>query len=486
MTEDKNLPGPEQAPPSDAALPRAVAEEEMDAATESLATALRFSFLLLKLVMVVLVAVYAVSGFYSVRQDEVALELRFGRIVGVGEDRIKQPGQWRFAWPAPIGEVVRIPTSTRALEVNTFWPRVSEMQLEEELERGGERGRRRVFPDALDRYVMTGDLTRTLVHTEDGIEADGRETAPNLVQARFAVNYRVTEGAAETFFLNLIHERGGDRVERLVRDALESAIIESFAGMEVYDVLRDRRGAGGLIRERLQRTLDSVKSGISVISVSMNDKAPPSQVASAFDAVSSADQDHSSRLREAEGYRNDILSRAAGEQGMRLHNALRELWRAQTDHLRERVEHEGLVAEGEAAPWTEEELAARAAELKAREYAVRAMFRDPDTGDLRVQGDSARILRNAESDRDRLVARARGAADVVLALLDQYRDDPDGEAKLANYLLQRRLEVLAGLFDRADEKFFMSANKGRQRELRLLLSRDPEALRARERVRDTR
>lgn len=482
MTEDQNLPGPEQAPPQNAPLPPAVAEEELDAATESLATALRFSFLLLKLVMLALIAVYAVSGFYSVRQDEVALELRFGRIVGVGEDRIKKPGQWRFAWPAPIGEVVRVPTSTRSLNVNTFWPRVSEMELEEALERG-ERERRRVFADALDRYVMTGDMTRVLARVE-GVE--GRDTAPNLVQARFAIHYRVTEGAAETYYRNVMQERGGGRTASLVRSALESAIVEVVAGLEVYDVLRDRVSVGARIRERVQRTLDGVESGISVISVAMNQKAPPSQVASAFDAVSSADQEHSSRIREAEGYRNDILSRAAGEQGMRLHNALRDLWLLQTNQLRERIEHDALVAAGEAEPWTEEELAERRASLEAREEAVRAMFRDPATGDLRVQGDAARILRNAESDRDRHIARARGSADVVLALLDQYRGDPDGEAKLGNYLRHRRLEVLASLFDRADEKFFMSANKGRQRELRLLLSRDPEALKARERVRDAR
>lgn len=485
MTEDKNLPGPEQPAPEEAVVPPAVAEEEMDAATASLAKALRFSFLLLKLVMLVLIVVYAVSGFYHVRQDEVALELRFGRVVGVGEDRIKSPGQWRFAWPTPIGEVVRIPTSARSLDVNTFWPRISDMELEEGLERGEAR-RRRAYADAQDRYVMTGDMTRVRRHAEDGVEVEGREPAPNLVQARFSIHFRVPPGAAETYFMNVMDESDERRCQDLVRDVLEASIVEMVSGLEVYDVLRDRVGVGALLREKVQRSLDAIPAGIMVTSVSMSEMSPPRTVASSFDEVSSADQDYSSRIRQAEGYRNDVLSQAAGGQGMSLHNALKELWEAQTEYLRARIERDELVAADEAAPWSEEELQEWSVLLDEKEQTVRGLFRHPETGDLRVQGEAASILRRAESDRDRLVSRARGAADVALALLDQYRDDADGEAKLLNYLRHRRLEVVADVFNRAEEKFFMSANHGRQRELRLLLSRDPAALRARERVRDVR
>ena len=54
----------------------------LDPAQQSLAEALRLSFGILKITMLALLVVYALSGTFSVGSNEVAVRLRFGDYVG--------------------------------------------------------------------------------------------------------------------------------------------------------------------------------------------------------------------------------------------------------------------------------------------------------------------------------------------------------------------------------------------------------------------
>ena len=110
--DNKNLsPAPEAAP----------AGEELDAASESLSEALKVSFVILKVIMIVLILAFLASGFETVDSDEQAIVLRFGKIRGAGEDRLLDPGL-HWILPYPIDEIIRIPVKTKVnLAVNSFW-----------------------------------------------------------------------------------------------------------------------------------------------------------------------------------------------------------------------------------------------------------------------------------------------------------------------------------------------------------------------------
>jgi len=56
----------------------------LDPANQSLADALRMSFRILKLLMLVLVVLYFLSGWFSVKPGENGVILRFGRVLGAG------------------------------------------------------------------------------------------------------------------------------------------------------------------------------------------------------------------------------------------------------------------------------------------------------------------------------------------------------------------------------------------------------------------
>ena len=96
--------------------------EELDPANQSLADSLRKSFRVLKLLMLVLLVLYFLSGAFSVKQGEVGLILRFGRIVGTGKGEQTKAAvltpDWYWSWPYPFERAVTVPTSERQLPVS--------------------------------------------------------------------------------------------------------------------------------------------------------------------------------------------------------------------------------------------------------------------------------------------------------------------------------------------------------------------------------
>jgi len=99
------------------------ASEDLDAAGKSLSEALKISFIVLKVIMIVLVVAFLASGFKTVGSDEQALVLRFGKIRGVGEKRVLKPRTWPYwVFPYPIDTMVKIPVEKKVdLTVRSFW-----------------------------------------------------------------------------------------------------------------------------------------------------------------------------------------------------------------------------------------------------------------------------------------------------------------------------------------------------------------------------
>ena len=81
-----------------------------DAGSRALAEALKSSFFIVKVVMVVMVGIFLFSGFFKLGPNEKAIILRFGAPVGDANKALLGSGlHWSF--PYPIDEVVRIPYS---------------------------------------------------------------------------------------------------------------------------------------------------------------------------------------------------------------------------------------------------------------------------------------------------------------------------------------------------------------------------------------
>jgi len=94
----------------------------LDPATKSLGDALRITFRLLQAAMIVLLGLYLLSGFQSVKESERGMRLVLGRISA----KDLPPGP-QFSFPAPFGEMMKVQTGLQTEDIDKqFFPRLTE------------------------------------------------------------------------------------------------------------------------------------------------------------------------------------------------------------------------------------------------------------------------------------------------------------------------------------------------------------------------
>ena len=455
MTEnnkDNNLP---------ASVPETNAPEELDTAGRSLSDALRISFIILKVIMIILVIAFLASGFETVASDEQALVLRFGKIRGVGEGRLLGPGpHWIF--PYPIDEIIKIPVERKVnLPIDSFW------YFQTEQEKLSDQ-KRPVRPDTpldpkKDGYCITrsewrpettgaadtnepvepvirgqlrihynrGDIN---VHI-DNVQVDngqGLSTGSdyNIVHSKWQLTYQIDD--PERFFKNiLVDEVSPDEtyfdvatrnVTPLLKNLFESAVVSTMVNYTIDEAISSQESIPRDVKVLLQDMLDDIKSGIKVVTVSLTDITWPRQVDGAFLASIKASQTSQTAITEAKSYAENTISEVAGPVAEELFKTL----------------HDDTVGE-----------------------------QDKELLWSRVAGQSQKILAGARAYRTKVVETARANADYLQRLLPEYRKRPQ-------LVLQRiYLDAIEQVLDEADEKFVIQPGEGTKgREIRVLMNRD--------------
>lgn len=200
---------------------------------------------------------YGMQAFYQVDTDERAVELLFGK----PKAELSQPGLHFHFWPVESVEKVKIVEKQIAIGATGS--------------RAGSAG-----------LMLSGDQ--------------------NIVDVQFSVLYSVI--SPQEYLFNVA---GPDDV---VRQVAESAMREIVGRRPAQDVFRDNREAiAGEVRGSMQATLDTYGAGIQVNTVSIEDAAPPAEVADAFEEVQRAEQDEDRFREEANQYSNQKLGAARGE-----------------------------------------------------------------------------------------------------------------------------------------------------------------------------
>jgi membrane protease subunit HflK len=396
---------------------------QMDPAQRSLADALRVSFFLLKAVMVVLLVLYLFSNVFTVDANEVAMRLRFGEVLKVGTDgrEIIEPGGLRFAWPYPINDLVRIPTSDQTLNLDKqFWYEVASPDRQAPPPQPGPLDPIRVGS------ILTGDA--------------------NVVHTRWTVVYYIDDAVA---FVKNVGDM--ERAQTIVRNAAEQAAVHTVAKMTADQVMK-AEGYKDTATQVLQETLNTLDTGIRVRNITLSKYEMPLAVASAYRDVIRADTDRDRKITDANKERTSIVSTAAGE-------AFETLWRVIRDY--ERAADDPDVSS--------DELARMKSELDTTLSDLRV---ESSAGPIAIGGEVARIINDAISYRTQVVEQIRAEADEFSLLLAKFEDDPAIERITRNRRVQDMLQtVLTGDI----ETFY--APPGR---MWLKLNRDPDIERRRE------
>ena len=224
-------------------------------------------------ILLVLLILWLLSGFYIVEASERGVVLRFGK-----HDRTTMPGPgWHIPYPIESVEVVNV-TGNRSVE------------------------------------------KRTTMLTQD----------ENIVELKFSVQYRLKN--AEDYLFNTENpDIAFDRACRFkstICGVLDSAIRTVVGRNNMDFILREGRAEiASRTMVLMQEILDSYGTGIEILTVNLEDSQPPNAVQDAFQDATKAREDMERFKNEAQAYANEVLPQARGEAARMLEDA--KAYRAQ-------------------------------------------------------------------------------------------------------------------------------------------------------------
>lgn len=127
-----------------------------------------------------------------------------------------------------------------------------------------------------------------------------------IVDAQMIVQYQIKDAADYLFNVR--------DLEGTLRDAAEVALRQVVGQRPIDDVLIEERFQIEIdVRELLQRIMDGYDSGLRIIEARLQTVRPPQEVAAAFSDVVSAKEDRERLIKQADGYREDIIPKARGK-----------------------------------------------------------------------------------------------------------------------------------------------------------------------------
>ncbi len=214
-------------------------------------------------ILAVILLIWLSTGFYMVDSGSKGVVQRFGKMT----DDTTEPGpRWHLPYPIEKVTVVNM-EQVRRLEVG--------------YRTMGEGG-----------GGKTKQPREALMLTED----------ENIIDLQFAVQYNLNNA---TYYL--FNNRNTDEA---VMSAAESAIREVVGKNKLDDLLQK-----GLVdtSQRMQTILDNYKTGVHIISVSLQSAQPPEQVQEAFEDVNRANQDNQRQVNEGQAYANDVIPKSRGK-----------------------------------------------------------------------------------------------------------------------------------------------------------------------------
>jgi len=136
----------------------------------------------------------------------------------------------------------------------------------------------------------------------------------NIVDVQFSVQYKIKDPVAWLF-------NNREQVET-VRDAAETAVRE-LVGQNSMDTLlgqgREQIAAGA--RGQIQQMADRYRLGAEIVGVTLQQVAPPDQVAAAFEDAAKAAEERNRLRAEAQAYADDIIPQAKGMAARKLQEA---------------------------------------------------------------------------------------------------------------------------------------------------------------------
>jgi membrane protease subunit HflK len=245
-----------------------------------------------------IVAIYFLSGVYTVKPGEEAVTRRFGREI---RQQITEGLHYRLPWPigaiekVNVMEIRRVDLGDPASKEPILFPKKRQSSMGEEGGHAGHGGssmasetssKPQANPGSAENQFLTGD--------------------ENIIEIRMNIQYRVKDASDYLFKAN--------SPDSLVPYSARVAVTEIFGGMQVDDLLTVAKSRiQKQVAAETQRMLDGYEAGLEIVNVSLQEVNPPPEVSQAFRDVSSAKEEREEKMNKALGYRNTVIPEARGK-----------------------------------------------------------------------------------------------------------------------------------------------------------------------------
>lgn len=220
----------------------------------------------LLLVGLVVVGIFF-SGLRVVESGNVAVVLRFGRLVGDSyEEQVHEPGLM-FAFPYIIDEVVMVPTgSVMEQSITTHYT-----------DPNG------AVPTSGGGYVITGDQ--------------------NVAVVSASVKYVISDPVAYALYVQ--------DITSMINCAVSGAMLSEAASFDVDKLLTDGKDSyGTAVLTRADAKLQAIGAGITLTAVELTNVAMPEEVREVYETVNSATVQATTIVERARQYSQNLIPAA--------------------------------------------------------------------------------------------------------------------------------------------------------------------------------
>jgi modulator of FtsH protease HflK len=219
------------------------------------------------------------SGFYTVREYEKAVVLRWGKYLTTAE-----PGlHFKFPW---VDERIIVDCSERTLRLPWGVSEVAQRGTPLSIERN----------NSEEMLILTGDLYAAVVE--------------------WNVIWRVAE--PKDFALRLNEDEAESIINAVARSTMHR-IVGDYAADEILTGKREEIALAALAE--LKTNLETMQSGIMVVDLQLQRAIPPDRVKPAFDEVNASIQQRDKLINEARRERNQMLPLALAAQDKSIREA---------------------------------------------------------------------------------------------------------------------------------------------------------------------
>ena len=262
---------------------QAAMHEAMDPAHRSLAEALQLTFRALQVAIIVLLVLFAVSGFRTIGDGQSGVATIWGRIV--------EPGALAtgpvFNWPAPVGEFVVFNAEKRFVDTaGAFMPRITGAVTRE---------------SRIDR-ATAGDPLRP---ERDGslLTAEG-----DLMHLRLSGRYEIVDPVP------YVRRVDDTRADDIVRVTLQRAAVHVAARHELHELIEmSAAELKELLRDEAQTMLSGMTGGVRLAeALIIEQPQPPLFIQKAYSDYINAKVETETSLEQAGRDAKEILITSAG------------------------------------------------------------------------------------------------------------------------------------------------------------------------------